>query len=124
MRTHKSYFLAIFLLSCFSTMAQKKNQKDSVTDPSAEVNALLVKHGCSSCHHSARRMVGPSFTDIAKKNYLPETIVERIALPQPGGWPGYPPMPALTVPNDDALKIASWINSFAQRGGSETAKVQ
>ena len=124
MKTHKSYLLAILLLSCFSTMAQKRNQKDSSTDPSAEVNALLVKHGCSSCHHSARRMVGPSFTDIAKKNYLLEAIVERIGLPQPAGWPGYPPMPALTVPNDDALKIASWINSLAQTAGSETAKLR
>ena len=123
MKTPKTYLLAAFLLSCLSTVAQKKVQKES-SDPSSEVSALLVKHGCSSCHHSARRMVGPSFTDIAKKNYQPEAIVEKIGQPQPAAWPGYPPMPALTVPNEEALKIAAWINSIVQTSGSETAKLQ
>ena len=123
MKIH-TYILLLFLLLWFSATAQKKNQKASATDPSAEISALLAKHGCSSCHHSVRRIVGPPFADIAKKNYLTETIIDRIANPQPTNWPGYPPMPALTIPNDDALKIAEWINSVTLNSGTEAAKLK
>ena len=121
MKIHK-YLLIVFLLNCFSAFAQKKDQKVSANDPSAEISALLAKHGCSSCHHSVRRMVGPPFADIAKRNYLIESIIEKIANPQPTNWPGYPPMPALTIPNDDAVKIAEWINSVTAAAGTEAAK--
>ena len=122
MKVH-TYMLLLFLLPCFSATAQKKNQKVSSNDPSAEIRALLAKHGCSSCHHSVRRMVGPPFADIAKRNYLTETIVDKIANPQPPNWPGYPPMPSLTIPTDEALRIADWINSIEQNVASETAKL-
>lgn len=111
------------MLGCVPVMAQKKDHKES-TGPSAEISALLAKHGCSSCHHSARRVVGPAFNEIAKRNYLAETIIEKIAAPQPANWPGYPPMPPLTVPNEDALKIAEWINSITMNSGTEAAKLR
>jgi cytochrome c len=118
------YILLLFLLPCFSAWSQKKDHKSVSNDPSAEISALLAKHGCSSCHHSVRRMVGPPFADIAKKNYLSETILDKIANPQPSNWPGYPPMPALIIPNDDAVKIADWINSVTVNSGTEAAKLR
>jgi len=124
MKGHKPLMLVALLSACLSVSAQKKDQKESAGNPPLEISALLAKHGCSSCHHTARRMVGPPFADIAKRNYQPETIVEKIGNPQPAGWPGYPPMPALTVPNEEALKIADWINSIIATGGSETAKLR
>jgi hypothetical protein len=69
-------------------------------------------------------MVGPPFADIAKRNYQREAIIEKIGNPQPAGWPGYPPMPALTVPNQEALKIADWINSIEANAGAESAKLR
>jgi cytochrome c len=124
MKGHKPLLLVALLSGCFSVSAQKKDQKEPAGNPPVEISALLAKHGCSSCHHPVRRMVGPPFTDIAKRNYLPEAIVEKIGKPQPASWPGYPPMPALTVPNEEALKIAGWINSIVENGGSETAKLR
>jgi len=123
MKRHKPLLLVALLSGCFSVSAQKKDQKESAGNPPVEISALLAKHGCSSCHHTARRMVGPPFADIAKRNYLPEAIVEKISNPQPASWPGYPPMPALTVPNEEALKIADWINSIGNTV-DETAKLR
>jgi len=122
MRAHKSLLLVALLSGWLSVTAQKKDQKESAGNPSVEISALLAKHGCSSCHHTMRRMVGPPFTDIAKRNYQPEAIVEKIGNPQPANWPGYPPMPALTVPDEEALKIADWINLIAANAGTEAAK--
>lgn len=80
----------------------------------AEIEPLLVKNTCTACHQVSKRQVGPSFTDIAKRKYSNNRIVELIYNPEPKNWPEHetpmPPMPQ--VPKDEALKIASWINSL------------
>lgn len=94
------------LLSVTSAQAQVKVP--------ADIEALLNKHTCSACHRADARLVGPAYTDVAKKKYSPEKIVELIYKPVPENWPGYPPMAPMTnVPKDDALKLAKWINSLA-----------
>ncbi len=80
----------------------------------AEITPLLQKHTCSACHSEAKKVVGPSYLDIAKRGYTNEKIVELIGKPDPKNWPGYAtemaPMPH--VPKEDLLKIAAWINSL------------
>jgi cytochrome c551/c552 len=122
MKAPKSLLLVALLSGCLSAAAQKNDQKESGGNPSVEISALLAKHGCSACHHTVRRIVGPPFADISKRNYQPEAIVEKIGNPQSASWPGYPAMPALTVPNEEALKIAYWISSIAPNAGTEAAK--
>lgn len=80
----------------------------------AEIKTLLAKNTCSACHMKDKRVVGPAFTEVAKRNYTPEQIVELIYRPQPENWPDYAtPMAAMPqVPKEDALKIARWINSL------------
>lgn len=79
-----------------------------------EVKGLLTKYTCIACHNPDKRQVGPSYADVAKRNYTNEKIVELIYNPQPQNWPDYatemPPMPQ--VPKADALKIAAYINSL------------
>jgi cytochrome c551/c552 len=80
----------------------------------AEIEPLLVKNTCTACHQVNKRQVGPSFADIAKRKYSNERIVELIYKPEPKNWPEHEtPMAAMPqVPRDEALKIASWINSL------------
>lgn len=79
-----------------------------------QVKPLLDKNTCSACHQINKRQVGPAFSDIAKRRYTDKKIVELIYKPEPQNWPGYatemPPMPQ--VPEEEALKIAGWINSL------------
>lgn len=79
-----------------------------------EIKALLTKNTCTACHQKDKKVVGPAYVDVAKRNYSPEKIVELIYNPQPQNWPGYPtPMAAMPqVPKEEALKIARWINSL------------
>ena len=79
-----------------------------------QVKPLLDKNTCSACHQTSKRQVGPAFVDIAKRKYTNEKIVDLIYNPQAKNWPDYAtemaPMPQ--VPKDEALKIATWINSL------------
>jgi cytochrome c551/c552 len=80
----------------------------------AEIEPLLVKNTCTACHQVSKRQVGPSFSDIAKRKYSNERIVQLIYTPEPKNWPEHEtPMAAMPqVPKDEALKIATWINSL------------
>lgn len=80
----------------------------------ADIEPLLVKNTCTACHQTNKRQVGPAFTDIAKRKYSNERIVELIYKPEPKNWPEHetPMAPMPQVPRADALKIAVWINSL------------
>lgn len=79
-----------------------------------EVKGLLANYTCLACHNPTKKQIGPSFTDIAKRKYTNEKIVQLIHNPKPENWPGYatemPPMPQ--VSKADGLKIAAYINSL------------
>lgn len=111
---------AIVLGTSTNSSAQAK------TEPPAEVKALLEKHICLTCHKVNERLVGPAYTEVAKKKkYKPEQIVDLIYKPKPENWPGYPAMAPMTqVPKEDALKIAKWIvslNGGAAKAGKKKA---
>jgi cytochrome c551/c552 len=82
----------------------------------AEIEPLLVQNTCTACHQVNKRQVGPSFADIAKRNYSNARIVQLIYNPEPKNWPEHetPMAPMPQVPKDEALKIAAWINSLKQ----------
>lgn len=88
--------------------------KTAVVEIPADINELLNKHTCLTCHAAAEKIVGPAYTEVAKRKYSNEEIVELIYKPKPEHWPDYVPMaPLPNVPKEDALKIAAWINSLA-----------
>jgi cytochrome c len=75
-----------------------------------EVDALLSKYSCTSCHSMDRRLVGPTWKEIASKQYSKKRIIALVKKPEPGNWPGYPPMAAqATIPKEDLGKIADWL---------------
>jgi cytochrome c551/c552 len=96
------------------TGAKTTTSVSSKTLSYAEIEPLLVKNTCTACHQVNKRQVGPAFSDIAKRKYSNERIVELIYNPEPKNWPEHEtPMAAMPqVPRVDALKIAAWINSL------------
>jgi cytochrome c551/c552 len=96
------------------TGAKSTTSVSSKTLSYAEIEPLLVKNTCTACHQVNKRQVGPAFSDIAKRKYSNERIVELIYNPEPKNWPEHEtPMAAMPqVPRADALKIAAWINSL------------
>ncbi|MFD1754384.1 c-type cytochrome [Rufibacter sediminis] len=78
-----------------------------------DVKPLLTKNTCLACHNTDKKLVGPSFRDVAKRKYTNQQIVELIHNPKPENWPGFTPMPPMPqVTKSEALKIAAWINTL------------
>ena len=82
---------------------------------SKQVQALLQKLGCTACHGVDKKIVGPAFTDIAKKypgkgDYL----AGKIKSGGSGAW-GAIPMPPQTLSEPQAKQIADWLAAGAAK---------
>ena len=83
-----------------------------------DVVAMLQKNNCMACHGMSSRIVGPGFTEIARKYdkrddreaYLAGKIVSGGS----GVW-GAIPMPAQQIPPDQAKAIARWLAAGAKK---------
>ena len=97
------FFPLVLLLLAFSP---------AQNDPEipADIQVLLDRNGCNACHHVAKKMVGPTWLQIAAKKYNAKQIAALVVKPQPANWPGYVPMIGLpNVPKTDLKKISKWL---------------
>ncbi len=77
--------------------------------------ALTQKHACTACHAPDRKLVGPSWAEIAKKHAgKGDHIAGKIRSGGSGVW-GAIPMPPQTLNEADARLIANWLASGAAR---------
>ncbi|MBU1357714.1 MAG: c-type cytochrome [Gammaproteobacteria bacterium] len=79
--------------------------------------ALLQKNNCVACHAVDSKVVGPAFKEIAGKYAgkvdAPAYLAGKIKAGGSGVW-GAIPMPAQTLPEDDAKTIAQWLADGAK----------
>ncbi len=113
--TMKKLLFSSMLLAGLAMNAQAQDFPD-------DIKPLMSKYTCTACHKVGDRLVGPAYTEIAKRKYSTARILELIAAPKPSNWPGYPPMAALKVPAEDATKIAEWITSLAPKKKAKAKK--
>ena len=80
--------------------------------------ALATRLACVACHGTERRIVGPSFKEIATKYAGRADAVAYMAGRIKGGgsgvW-GAIPMPAQNISDDDARALAQWLAAGAGR---------
>jgi cytochrome c len=79
---------------------------------------LAQKNACMSCHAVAKKLVGPSYNDVAKKyagqKDAAATLAQSIKAGGAGKW-GPVPMPSQPGLSDaDALTLANWVLSGAK----------
>ena len=88
-----------------------------VAAPAAFANAdLAQKKNCLACHQTDKKLVGPSYKDVAAKYAGQKDAVAKLAEKiQKGGtgvW-GQVPMPANPQVNaDEAKTLATWVLSI------------
>jgi cytochrome c len=74
---------------------------------------LLQKNSCTACHSADRKLVGPSWADVAKKHAgKGDYLAGKIRQGGAGAW-GNIPMPAQAISAQDASRIAEWLASGA-----------
>lgn len=78
--------------------------------------ALAQKSACMSCHQLDKKVVGPSYKDVAKKYKgdakAAEHLVSVIKKGGKGVWGPVPMPPHPQVSDDNAAKLANWVLSL------------
>jgi len=85
----------------------------SVAAPALADQALAMSKNCMTCHGVDKKLVGPSFKDVAAKyagqGGAADKLASKIMKGGSGVW-GPVPMPANTQVNEaEAKKLAAWI---------------
>ena len=104
----------LIIICCLSAFYTNTKAQSVVPD---DVQALLTKNNCVTCHKAEKKAIGPSWTAIAEKQYTVKRFTELIYTPEPANWPTYTPaMTALPkTPKADLKKIATWVNGLAKK---------
>lgn len=84
-----------------------------VSAPALADQALATSKNCMACHAVDKKLVGPSYKDIAAKYAADKTAVDRLAAKimkgGSGAW-GAVPMPANAQVNEaEAKKLSAWV---------------
>jgi len=76
--------------------------------------ALAKAKNCMACHAIDKKLVGPSYKDVAAKYKgdakAPAMLAEKIKAGGKGTW-GQVPMPPNNVKPEEAAKLAAWVLS-------------
>lgn len=88
----------------------------SVAAPAMADQALATSKNCMACHAIDKKLVGPSYKDVAAKYAGQKDAVDKLATKiikgGAGVW-GPVPMPANAQVNEaDAKKLAAWVLSL------------
>jgi cytochrome c len=84
--------------------------------PAAAQEELAKKHNCLVCHQVDKKVVGPSYKDVAAKYANDKTaeakLFEKVKKGGVGVWGQVPMPPNATVPDADIKALVKWILSL------------
>ena len=90
----------------------------SLAMPAVASLELAQKNACTACHAVDKKLVGPSYKDVAAKykgNAKAEAMLaEKVKKGGQGVW-GPIPMPPQTLPDADAKTLAAWLAAGAKK---------
>jgi cytochrome c551/c552 len=77
------------------------------------IAGLLQAHACSACHAADRRVVGPSFREVAQR-YAGDPgaaarLAQKIRNGGQGAWGSVPMPPATAISDADLAKLVEWV---------------
>jgi cytochrome c len=79
------------------------------------IQAMLQKNTCTACHAMDKKLVGPSFQDIAKKHAgKADYLAGKVKSGGSGVW-GPIPMPAQSLSEADAKTLGAWLAAGAAK---------
>jgi cytochrome c551/c552 len=79
------------------------------------VAGLLQTHACSACHAPDKRLVGPSFREVAQRYAgdagAPRRLAQRIRTGSQGVWGPVPMPPAAAISDAELATLVEWVLS-------------
>lgn len=83
----------------------------SIANSSDKGAQLIVQSDCRNCHKEQEKLIGPAFTDIAKKYTLKniDSLANKIIKGGAGSWGDIPMTPHPTLQKNDAKKMVAFI---------------
>ena len=107
MTRHPLLHSAFFIASLFVAQAAEA----ALDNASAE--AMMKKNGCAVCHAVDKKVIGPSYQDVAAKYKTDKDALEKLSdKVKKGGvgvWGQIPMPPNVQVPDADIKDLVSWI---------------
>ena len=83
--------------------------------PASANEELAKKHACFACHSVDKKLVGPSYKDVAAKYRADKgaeaKLVEKVKKGGTGVWGQVPMPPNAAVPDADLHALVKWILS-------------
>ena len=100
----KTILIALTALTAFAAQA-------------GPVDDAMTKAGCMACHAKDKKMVGPSFKDIAAKykgkgKDVTAQLIDKVRKGGSGVWGAVPMPPNANVNDAEAKKLAAWVMSL------------
>lgn len=89
-----------------------------VAGPAAANKELAQKSGCLACHAVDKKVVGPSYQEIAAKYKgkadAPAMLAKKVKEGGKGAWGEVPMPPNANVKDDDIKTLVAWIMAGAK----------
>jgi cytochrome c len=83
--------------------------------PASASDALAKKHNCFACHQLDKKVVGPSYKDVAAKyagdKGAQAKLADKVKKGGVGVWGQVPMPPNAAVPDADVQALVKWILS-------------
>ena len=94
--------------------AEEKASPSAAAQAEASVSPeqMPAKYGCTACHAVDRKVIGPSFKDVAAKyrgKDVEASLVEKVKQGGSGVWGQVPMTPNPQVPDEDLHAIVKWV---------------
>ena len=74
---------------------------------------LAKKHNCMACHQVDKKLIGPSYKDVAMKykgqKDAAQKLAEKVKKGSTGVWGNVPMPPNAAVPDADIKTLVAWV---------------
>lgn len=84
--------------------------------PALAQEELMKKYACNACHAVDKKVVGPSYKEVAAKYRTDKTaeakLVDKVKKGGVGVWGQVPMPPNSQVPDEDVKKLVKWVLSL------------
>ena len=85
----------------------------ALSSPAFASKDLAQKNSCLACHATDKKLVGPSYQDVAKKyagqKDAATTLAKSIKAGGSGKWGPVPMPPQAALSDADSLTLAKWV---------------